>query len=235
MGQSEIDGLQVPAHAVGSGQAVPEREDGGIIGVGFLRDPRVMDFVHVGRDKQPTIAAIQPAQRDIGVVQLGGEEDQDAVEDELPGLQSEQGDQQQTQECGDAQFTPVKAGGCGDVHVGVAVVHAMESPEEGNLVVHPVPAEHPGVEEQDGANGLPERAQWQLVEQPPLMCLSPAGGRLNNGAKQEPEQQRVEDCQCQIMQCVSVAVLSGKRFEGSPAFPAPEQCQQHDGRAEIQE
>lgn len=187
-----------------------------------------MDFVHVGRDEEPAEEAVGLADRNVGVMKLGGEKDEQAVYDEVPGFEAEQGDEQQAEQGRENEFAPVEAGGGGDIHVGIAVMHAVESPEERNAMIHPVPAVGPGVEQNNGEDGLSNSTQRQMIEEPPVIVVRPLGGEFDRDTEEQSQQQGIQNREDDVMQGVLVACFTGDGFECEPAFPAPEQGEEQD-------
>ena len=85
--ETEINGFKVGPHLIGPRQPIPAGKNRRIIGINFLVKARMVDFMHVRCDKQPTEERIKPSQRDIRMMKLRGEIDQKPVQDDLPGLQ----------------------------------------------------------------------------------------------------------------------------------------------------
>jgi len=51
----------------------------------------MMYFMHIGRDKEPTKNTVNGADGYVGMMKLCGEKNQYAIDDDVPGLQAEDG------------------------------------------------------------------------------------------------------------------------------------------------
>ena len=91
LGEAELDGLRVVAEAEGAEEAVPDGEEGAVVGIGLGLPAGVVDFVDEGGDEKDSQAAVEArAEADVGVLQLDGGEHKGFVEGEFGEAESEQ-------------------------------------------------------------------------------------------------------------------------------------------------
>ena len=98
------------------------------------------------------------------MVKLSEGDDEGIVDDEVPEVPPQQGNERDAEGSGAKMLAEMKAGGGGDIHRGIAVMHPVKPPQHRQQVVGAVPEIHPGVQQQQGEDELQRRAQGNLCE-----------------------------------------------------------------------
>ena len=119
----------------GSQEAVPDGEDGPVIGVCVGLFPVVVDFMHVGGYQYPADGLVElPRQADVGMCEAGdGDEEGLKDHDGVDGGAGSQDAEEEEESAPDTLQGMVPEAG-GDIDVVVGMVDQVEPPEEGYLV-----------------------------------------------------------------------------------------------------
>ena len=125
-------------------QQVPVGKNGPVVGVGLGPPAAVVDAVHRRGDDQGQQAVVQPARKPhVGVLEEHHWQEHGLVDGHVADGNAEE---RQDGKPGDGRknnFPRVEPYPGRHVHVGVAVVHPVESPQEKNAVVRAMPDIHP--------------------------------------------------------------------------------------------
>ena len=76
---------------------------------------------------------------DVRVVKLHHSKHDGLIQEKLPGIDTEQYDERYPKRGREDDLAHVKTPGRGHVHTCVRMVHSVESPQEWNAVIHPMP------------------------------------------------------------------------------------------------
>ena len=116
-------------------QAVPEREEVSVVGVGLLGEPGVMDLVQVGPGRHEREHPVEPARRaEVGVLEQRVERRGGAVDRECGRARADRDRHRRERGIAQHPLHGVLPDRRGDVQRGVGVVHGMEAPQRGELV-----------------------------------------------------------------------------------------------------
>jgi hypothetical protein len=106
----------------------------------------MMHFVHRGGDDDQTKQSVQPLrQRHIGMVKPDDGEHDDLVGNQFRQTNADQQNQRQAQHRGKCNLTEMKSAGCGHIHLGIRMMHAMKPPEDRNLMIQSTPHVRPAI------------------------------------------------------------------------------------------
>ena len=232
VGEAELNRVRVVAEAEGAEEAVPDGEEGAVVGIGLGLPAGVVDFVDEGGDEEDAQAAVEArTEAEVGVLKLDGGEHEGFVEGEFGEAESEQRDDGDAEDRGDDDFTHVEAVGGGDIHVGVGVVGAVKIPEEGDAMTEAVPGVHPGIEEENGGDEAGPVGERQPVEDAEGMGGGPVGDAAPSEGEEGGGEQGVEEAEGEVACAVRQAFARGTGEEGEErrgGFP----CEQRDEHGE---
>jgi len=148
--------------------------------------------VHPGGDNDPAQNAIESGGNPhVAVVEENhGLQDQ-FVNDQLHGCDAEQGQDSQSRERGEDDFAGMEAHGGAGVHLGIGMVHAVETPEQRDFVVGPVPEIHPQIEQEDGQGPLDPCGKCGPMQQSEAGMRRPFGHANQSGGEDERKENGV--------------------------------------------
>lgn len=88
--ETQADAFKIISQAKRSENAIPDREQGGVVGIGFRDLVGVMDLVHGWRSKKEAEGPIDATrQADVGMVKLNDREKNQLIESEVPEFRAE--------------------------------------------------------------------------------------------------------------------------------------------------
>lgn len=207
--EAELDGVGIFAEAEGAEEAIPDGEEGGVVGVGLGLEAGVVHFVEERGDEEEAQGTVERGgEGDIGMVKLDDGEHGDFVEGEFPDLDAGECYNGDAEETGEGDLADVKTMGGGDIHAGIGVMNAMEAPEERDAVVEAVPGVHPEVDEEEGSDEGGPSGQSEPIEKSEVVGLSPVGSGPPKCDADEGVEGGVDKAEGEIANAVAEAIGS---------------------------
>src|SRR5215471_19328576 len=120
------------------------------------------------------------------------------IKQQLPERDSQQRNHGQTKRRRNQDLSGMKPDGGSGVHLRVAVMHAVKSPEEAEFVVGAVQQIQPAVKQQYGGDGGNRRRQAKKVQQSEPAPFGPPGYIGDERGGQRRYRQRVEQSKRQV-------------------------------------
>jgi hypothetical protein len=148
--KAEADVLVVVAPDKRAERSIPEREESGVVGIGFFHPAGMVHAVDCGSDQKEAKPPFRGcAETDIAVVEDRNGQDQGLVQQDLANRESESRDYEQGYQRGEEGIAGVESEcGC-RIDIRIVVVNAVEPPERADLVGCDVPAVLSEIEDRD--------------------------------------------------------------------------------------
>lgn len=235
--EAELDFLEVSGFAGFEG-AVPEGEEGGIIGIGFGAEFGMVDAMDVGGDDEFVEDGFGArGEADVGVVKLDDGEEDCFVDDEFAEADSENEDQRNADERGEDDFAEVKACGGSDVEIRFGMVDAMEAPEEGDGVIEAVPGVHPAVKDQQRGDEVKPFGRIDPIEEADAAVLSEVGGPEPGLDENDSDGDGIDEAEDDVAEAVFDAearAFSEPCVHWRKGFPDEEKDEQSEGETHAE-
>jgi len=174
----------------GAQPPIPSGEDGSIVRVPLFDDHGVVDAVHGGGNKKNPEKRFKPPGRlKTAVMELGAQYQGTFKDGHADRTRPNKKDERDLDHGGHGQFTNVKPCGRGHVHIQVAVMNPMKSPQEGDLVVEEMPhVQHEIHEDHCGKDSGPQ-GHVQHIEYAQLAGRYIGGSTENSPRKHQEKKE----------------------------------------------
>ena len=182
-----------------------------------------MDSMHARSHHQllkPVIPSSQPQRR---MMKLSHQDQQCFMQKQCGHFDSQQNNHRQSTDCGRRDFTNVEAEGRGHVHVDVAVMDSVKSPEPRQNMIQQMPQPHPQVQQHDGGDGADRSGRQKPSQQSRLLCVRPVHNRDREAAQYDQYDDSVDPPQDQVTTGMTQSLLRGPA--GTKRFDAPDRQQ----------
>ena len=129
--QSQLNRFRLFVEPESSCQAVPDRKQGAVIGVGFRLPAGMVNPMHIRRDNnhpQQSVDAL--GQADVGVMKLNYGKHEHLVENQLPEIHTEQHNQGDAEQGREEDFAHMKPAGRGHIHRMIGMMDLVKPPEK---------------------------------------------------------------------------------------------------------